>query len=128
MYHVTFSLITVQNVCLHASHTHSVSRLCKPSKHLGSMVWIWLLWRCLGGKNSHKYFFGQIRNDLIISRRSAISKSRKTIIFKETRTKEVETRRHLQDNEGREVGEGIVWNVCDLVEGQRHGLQGRQGV
>lgn len=37
-------------------------------------------------------------------------------------------RRHLQDNEGREVGEGIVWNVCDLVEGQRHGLQGRQGV
>lgn len=128
MYHVTFSLITVQNVCLHASPTHSVSRLCKPSKPLGSMVWIWLLWRCLGGKKEPQIFFGQIRNYLIISRRTATSKSRRTIIFKETRTKEVKMRRHLQDNEGREVGEGIVWNVCDLVEGQRHGLQGRQGV
>lgn len=128
MYRVAFSLITVQNVCLHASRTHSVSRLCKPSKHLGSMVWIWLLWRCLGGGGSHKYFFGQIRNYLIISRCTAISKSCRAIILKKTQTKEVKMRRHLQDNEGREVGEGIVWNVCDLVEGQRHGLQGRQGV
>lgn len=92
----------------------------------------WSGYGCCGGawgeKNSHKISFGQIRNYLIISRHTAISKSRRTIIFKVTRTKEVKMRRHLQDNEGREVGEGIVWNVCDLVEGQRHGLQGRQGV
>lgn len=64
----------------------------------------------------------------IISKHNAISKSHRTIIFKETRTQESEAKPHLQDNEGREVGKGIVWNVCDLVEGQRHGLQGRQGV
>lgn len=34
--------------------THSVSRLCKPSKHLAPMLWIWLLWRCL--EKGHKYF------------------------------------------------------------------------
>lgn len=68
MYYVTFSLTTIQNVCLCASHTHSVSRLCKPSKHLGSMLWIWLLWRCLGKKKPQIcFFFWQIRYYLIKS-------------------------------------------------------------
>lgn len=48
------------NVCVYdyvyvcVRDTHSVSRLCKPSKHLAPMLWIWLLWRCL--EKGHKYF------------------------------------------------------------------------
>lgn len=125
MYHITVSLITVQNVCLCASHTHSVSRLCNPSKPFGSMLWIWLLWRCLEKK------INQILSHQIISKQAAVSKSRSKVLKKKkkkARTEQANEKPHLQDNEGREVGEGIVWNVCDLVEGQRHGLQGRQGV
>lgn len=41
---------------------------------------------------------------------------------------ESKSRCHLQYNKGGEVGECIIWNVCDLVEGQCHGLQRGQGV
>lgn len=85
-----------------------------------------------GGEKSRKYFFfltNQILSHQIISQQAAVSKSRSTVIFTKTiQTQASKAKPHLQDNEGREVGEGIVWNVCDLVEGQRHGLKGRQGV
>lgn len=35
---------------------------------------------------------------------------------------------YLQNDEGGEIGERVVWDVCDLIEGQRHGLQGGQRV
>lgn len=35
---------------------------------------------------------------------------------------------NLQYHKGREVGKCVIWDVCDLVERQRHGLQGGQRV
>lgn len=35
---------------------------------------------------------------------------------------------NLQYDKGGEVGKCVIWDVCDLVERQRHGLQGGQGV
>lgn len=75
------------------------------------------------------YFLNQILSRQIISKQAAVSKSRSTVIKNKPKPLGfAKATAHLQDNEGREVGEGIVWNVCDLVEGQRHGLKGRQGV
>lgn len=34
-----------------------------------------------------------------------------------------ESAQYSQYNQAGEVGEGIVWDVCDPVEGQRQGLQ-----
>lgn len=35
---------------------------------------------------------------------------------------------HLQYHKGGKVGECVVWDMCDLVKGERHGLQGWKGV
>lgn len=81
-------------------------------------------------KASNIFFFltNQILSHQIISKQAAVSKSRSKVFKTKTRPEQANEKPHLQDNEGREVGEGKVWNVCDLVEGQRHGLKGRQRV
>lgn len=41
---------------------------------------------------------------------------------------ESEWRCHLQYHKGGKVGEYVVWDMSDLVESERHGLQGWKGV
>lgn len=78
-------------MCLCTSHTHSVSRLCKPSKHLGSMLWIWLLWRCLEKKKYFIFFWtNQILAPQVISKQAAVSKSH-IHFFKKMQTQQSKT-------------------------------------